>query len=507
MKQAFNPYLPFWETVPDGEPHVFNDRVYVYGSHDELGGDKYCVQDYVCYSAPVDNLADWKYEGVIFKKSQDPINGAPYQKPIPLFEDVMKDGSFLHCLYAPDVAQGCDGKYYLYYALDFCDIISVAVSSKPSGPFEFLDYVAYPDGTQPKLGRKFDPAILVENGENFLYYGFCPAFKFPGMDETSMPGLMMVKLADDMHTIISEPILIANGVDTAKGTSFEEHPGFEASSIRHIGDWYYFVYSSLQGHELCYAMGKSPEGPFEYKGVLHSNGDIGYKGNTTPTNYWGNNHGGLVQIGDKTYIFGHRQTHGTEYSRQGVAEQVYIQPDGTIPQVEMTSCGLNGGPLKANCTYKSYIACHLTGRTIADASYYSQGEGTNAGHVLSKRPDDDSLLIPPEGMPYITEEHSVGAEHDLKPFIKGMNAESIAGFKYFEFNGEKKIQLELRGHGTMIVLADGFDESSCDNLCTITFNHDNWHTVESNIEQLSDTHSIYLKVLDGNIDFAEIGFK
>ena len=28
-KQAFNPYLPSWEFVPDGEPHVFDGRVYI----------------------------------------------------------------------------------------------------------------------------------------------------------------------------------------------------------------------------------------------------------------------------------------------------------------------------------------------------------------------------------------------------------------------------------------------------------------------------------------------
>ena len=47
-KQAVNPYLPNWEYVPDGEPHVFGDRVYVYGSHDFFGGDVYCMGDYVC---------------------------------------------------------------------------------------------------------------------------------------------------------------------------------------------------------------------------------------------------------------------------------------------------------------------------------------------------------------------------------------------------------------------------------------------------------------------------
>ena len=502
MKQAFNPYLPFWETVPDAEPHVFGDRVYVYGSHDRLNGDNFCSEDYVCWSASVSDLTDWRYEGVIYRKDQDPINGGKYDKPIPEYEDIMKDGSRLHSLYAPDAAQGHDGRYYLYYALDFCDIISVAVSDSPAGPFEFLDYVLCEDGKSPKVGRKFDPAILVEADGNYLYYGFCPAFKFPGMEDQQMPGLMMVKLSDDMHTVVSEPVLIANGADSCKGTSFEKHPAFEASSIRHIGDWYYFVYSSLQGHELCYAMGKRPEGPFEYKGVIVSNGDIGLDGNDIPVTYWGNNHGGLEAIGDKTYIFYHRQTHGTEYSRQGCAEEVRIEPDGTIPQVEITSCGLNNGGLIASNMYDAYIACNLTGKTITDSSYYSQANGV-PGHVLSKQPDDPGELVIPEGMPYITEETDPSCDHGLKPYIANMSEGAAAGFKYFEFDGEEKIYLELRGTGTAEVHQDSVS-GQC--LCLFKAESDSWEMHTGQTASIRGSHSIYVKVTSGKIDFAGIGF-
>ena len=58
--QAVNPYLPSWEYIPDGEPYVFDDRVYIYGSHDKFNGDVYCMLDYVCWSASVDNLAEWR---------------------------------------------------------------------------------------------------------------------------------------------------------------------------------------------------------------------------------------------------------------------------------------------------------------------------------------------------------------------------------------------------------------------------------------------------------------
>ena len=50
MKQVYNPYLPLNEYIPDGEPHVFGDRVYIYGSHDREGGETFCELDYVVYS-------------------------------------------------------------------------------------------------------------------------------------------------------------------------------------------------------------------------------------------------------------------------------------------------------------------------------------------------------------------------------------------------------------------------------------------------------------------------
>ena len=109
-KQAFNPYLPSFEYVPDGEPRVFGDRVYVYGSHDAFDGEGFCVNDYVCWSAPVDDLGDWRYEGVIYPAARDPMNA---------------DGKMK--LFAPDAVRGPDGRYYLYYSLNGSTVVSVAV--------------------------------------------------------------------------------------------------------------------------------------------------------------------------------------------------------------------------------------------------------------------------------------------------------------------------------------------------------------------------------------------
>lgn len=487
-KLVFNPYLPSWEFVPDGEPHVFGDRLYVYGSHDEPKGTTFCPGDYVVWSAPVDDLSDWRYEGISYRKTQDPLNGAPYNGVLPELDPFMGTLELPHLLYAPDVAQGPDGRYYLYYSLDFTNVISVAVSDSPAGPFEFLDYVRTAESIIPNVGRWFDPAILSEESGNYLYYGFAPAFRFPGMGDDSFPGAQMVKLADDMHTIISEPVCVANGIDTCKGTCYEGHPFFEASSIRKLNGRYYFVYSSLQGNELCYGTADSPAGPFEFGGVIHSNGDLGYEGNTLPVTYTGNNHGGLVQIGNDVYIFGHRQTHGTGFSRQGVAEKVIIMPDGSIPQVEITSCGLNGGPLPAKGNYQSYIACHLT-----------EKDRSKVGHVLEPGPGRELPEFPPE-MPYITEEANSTWEKGLKPYIANLRDGAVAGFKYLAFDGrEQFISLELRGCGSAEIRLDTPDGPAAAEL---SHNSLDWLSTKTILDKTEGTHALYVVVTEGKLDFA-----
>ena len=225
-KQAFNPYLPSWEYIPDGEPYVFGDRVYVYGSHDLWNGHVFCLGDYVCWSAPVNDLGNWRYEGVIYPRNADPLN---------------KDGHM--CLYAPDVTVGPDGRYYLYYVLDKVGVMSVAVCDEPAGKYEFYGYVHYKDGT--RLGDRegdepqFDPGVITEGDVTYMYSGFC------GIGDKSRTGAKVVTLDKDMLTVLTEPKLIAPGSCYSAGTQWEEHAFFEASSIRKVNGKYYFVYRQL----------------------------------------------------------------------------------------------------------------------------------------------------------------------------------------------------------------------------------------------------------------------
>jgi len=408
-KQAFNPYLPSWEYIPDGEPYVFGDRVYVYGSHDRFNSHAFCLNDYVCWSAPVDNLGDWRYEGVIYRKTDDPLN---------------PDGSM--CLYAPDVTVGPDGRYYLYYVLDKVSVVSVAVSDTPAGKFEFYGYVRYPDGT--RLGERegdqhqFDPGVLTEGDRTYLYTGFCPR------GDRSRRGCMATVLGPDMLTIVEEPVFVLPSEPYSAGTGFEGHEYFEAPSIRKRGDTYYLIYSSVLMHELCYATSKHPTKGFAYGGVIVSNADMhidSYKPADKPMYYGGNNHGSIVEIGGQWYIFYHRQTNGHHYSRQGCAEPIRFREDGSIAQAEMTSCGLNGGPLAGRGEYPAYIACNLF---CKDEALYI---GTYGAWMDGR-------------FPKITQDGKDGDEED--GYIANMRDTATAGFKYFDCRGVKRVKIKVRGY-------------------------------------------------------------
>lgn len=443
-KQAFNPFLPLNEYIPDGEPHVFGDRVYHYGSHDREGGWTFCMDDYVVYFAPVDDLTDWRCEGVSYRAEQDP------------------DYSEYKYMYAPDVVCGNDGRYYLYYCMageygygGYSRPISVAVSDKPAGPFEYLGHVKYSDGSVMMKYVCFDPAVMNDNGTIRLYYGTqydyeeredfdtnpeyldieagmfgktreqileyrkhpesCPSGD-PN-DKDSINGAVMTVLEDDMLTVKEAPHHIIPY--KVKGTSFEAHPFFEGSSMRKVGDTYYFIYSSWQNHELCYATSKYPDRDFVFRGTVVSNGDVGYNGRTEKekTNMTGTTHGSIIEINGQWYVFYHRLTHKSDYSRQACAEKISIDKDGSVKQVEVTSCGLNSGPLeaKSGCRYPAVIACNLTnGHMPHGSNSVYQTEFPNVSNIGEDR------------------------------FIAEIEDGTLIGYKYFNFENVNTVSVTAR---------------------------------------------------------------
>jgi arabinoxylan arabinofuranohydrolase len=477
-KQVYNPFLPVSEYIPDVEAHVFGDRVYLYGSHDKERGETFCMLPYVVWSAPVDDLSNWTNKGISYEAKQDPL----YSEARPY-------------LYAPDCVRGNDGRFYLYYCLagykgagGYDGPISVAVCDTPDGKFEFYGVVSHEDGTPFNDVVLFDPAVINDDGQIRLYFGACYPFENYGIlakkilerwqtkifnrslkeirSNGGVMGAFTTTLADDMLTVTSKPVRLFP-VKT-RGTQWAKHPFFEASSIRKINGMYYFVYSSQRNHELCYATSKYPDRDFIYRGVIVSNGDVGYmdRKEKDRVNHTGTNHGSIEQINGKWYVFYHRQTHGSDYSRQVCAEQIFIKDDGTIDQVEITSCGLNGGPLKAEGYFPATICCNLTNGHMPRGGY----------RTLDKR------------LPMIMSENK---ERFLGQLAKGTRAV----YKFFDLTDARSINIKARGRGILTVYGN-----------TIHVDFEDWMEYHCQI-QGSEKTVLCFEVTKGKIDILSFEFE
>ena len=190
-----NPYMPLWEHIPDGEPYVFEDpdnegkyRVYLYGSHDDLV-TAYCGRDQVVWSAPVDNLTDWRYDGEIFSVNKN-ANG-----------ELLDSAGLADVLFAPDVTMTTDSAgnkvYYLFpNNQSWGRNGMVCKSSRPDGPFEVCNWSKEnPNATDGVL--QFDPAVFVDDdGRVYGYWGFERSYAAefdPATMATVKPGTKIVK--------------------------------------------------------------------------------------------------------------------------------------------------------------------------------------------------------------------------------------------------------------------------------------------------------------------------
>ena len=217
---AANPFLPLWEYIPDGEPYVFEDpdkpgayRVYVYGSHDMLLSE-YCGRDQVVWSAPVDDLKSWRFDGVIFESKLD------------------RDGNPLHA----------DGRGDVLYAPD------VALRVMPDGSKR---YYLYPNNQEG--GRK----------TVYGYWGFERSYAAEFDPETMASVKPGCEIVEDLVPGYKQD---------------ETFRFFEASSMRKIQGKYVFVYSrwtregefglGSTNYTLAYAWSDNPLGPFTYGGTI-----------------------------------------------------------------------------------------------------------------------------------------------------------------------------------------------------------------------------------------------
>ena len=345
-----NPILPLEYHVPDSEGHVMPDgKLYVYGSFDDRE-DVYCSEKYHVVStadmghwtiheeslngnqipwfnnpdAPKYPGIDWSHPTPFIQKmiQRDLANGVDMKAKFEEEEKEEREKPAL--LFAPDCMER-NGKYYLYFCMPD-DSEGVAVSDSPVGPF--TNPIQLPCGG-------IDPAIFIDDdGQAYYYWG-----------QLFSHG---VKLNEDMISFNRDEI-----VDDL--VTEEEHFFHEGSSMRKIGDTYYYVYADMERGKptsLGYSTSKFPMGPFTYRGIIIDNDGC------DPASW--NNHGSIECVNGQWYVFYHRCSRGVQQHRRLCIEKIEIMEDGTIPEVKMTSQGV-GEPFAPGEVIMGYQACEMSG--------------------------------------------------------------------------------------------------------------------------------------------------
>jgi len=307
VSMAQNPIIRDQFTA-DPTARVFNNKVYLYPSHDIMPPagqrqDWFCMEDYHVFSS--ENLTDWTDHGVIVTQ-----NKVPWVKPNS------------YSMWAPDCVYK-DGKYYFYFpsnpASGMGFGIGVAVADSPEGPF-------IPEPEPIKGINGIDPCVLLaSDGNAYIFWGAgrCAKLK-PNMKE----------LADDTPTEKvkwGDREFEMKGVNCLKGLPSRQAEG--PFAFEYNGN-YYLTYPYVRNNTevLGYAMSKNPMGPYEYKGLImpeHENG------------CWTNHHS-IINYKGQWYLFYHQNAFSPkdDKRRSVQIDRLYFNPDGTIQEVKKTMRGV-----------------------------------------------------------------------------------------------------------------------------------------------------------------------
>ncbi len=447
---AQNPYLPLWEHLPDGEPRVFADpdrpgkyRAYIIGSHD-VTYSAYCGNDIRMWSAPVEDLSQWRDEGPIFT----------------WFVDGQWDTMF-----APDLVEVKDRKtgkktYYLYpHSRGWRRVAMVCKGDRPNGPFTPVNLTD--DGRQCLPGSliDFDPSVFIENITDkrdkdydrgfraYVFYGFRHSTAY----ELDQDNMYAVRPGTEVHDYFIPASERYGVVRDPEGTQYpalykDQNPGdfnfFEASSIRQVGNKYVMVFSGYSGPDyglgstnsaLRYAFGDSPLGPWRSGGVLvDSRGVVPNEDGTrlVTTNAAHNTHGSLQEINGQWYVFYHRPPRGFGNARQAMVAPVKITWDKKKVA--------DGGMVRITA-YDPYTKNNEWTASASNGMTYTGAEVTSEGFQIFGLPPyryySAGLACYMTGNEWMQDNHDVWNDGmDLA----GINNRGIVGFKYFGFGGLDK---------------------------------------------------------------------
>lgn len=322
METLLEPNKPLFtdEFFADPSAHVFDNKLYIYPSHDiesgikpDNNGSQYAMEDYHVLSISDFNSPCIDHGQVLHLKD------VPWAKKQ---------------MWAPDAAYK-NGKYYLYFpAKDKDDIfrIGVATSSSPTGPFKAEEN--YIQGT-----FSMDPAVFTDDdNKSYMYFGgiwggqlekwkdgkYDINAKEPVGTEAAL-GPVVATLSDDMLSFEDTPqeISIVDEEGNPILASDENRRFFEGVWLHKYNGNYYLSYSTGTTHFIVYAMSKDPKGPFTFKGRILS-----------PVEGWTTHHS-IVQYKDKWYLFYHDASiSSVDYKRSVKYAELFYNSDGTIKPID-----------------------------------------------------------------------------------------------------------------------------------------------------------------------------
>lgn len=306
----------------DPSAHVFSNRLYIYNSHDTATGTK---------EDDLGSHFDMRDYHIL---SMDSVGGQVTDHGVAL--DIKNVPWAGRQLWAPDAAFA-NNTYYLYFpAKDKQDIfrIGVATSSKPEGPFT-------PEKEPIKGSYSIDPCIFGDDdGSFYLYFGGIWGGQLQrwnnntydstaGNRQPEEPAILprVAKMNAGMKSF-DGPVKELQLVDE-KGNPYKEknndHRFFEGPWMHKYKGKYYFSYSTGDTHNICYAIGDSPYGPFTYKGVL-----------LEPVEGWTSHHS-ILETGGKWYLFYHDvQLSGKTHLRNVKVTELHYNDDGSIQTIKST---------------------------------------------------------------------------------------------------------------------------------------------------------------------------
>jgi hypothetical protein len=460
-----------WEHLPDGEPRVFEDpdhpgkyRAYIVGSHD-VNYTSYCSNDIRLWSAPVEDLSQWRDEGPIFTH--------------------YVDGQW-DTMFAPDLVEVFDkrtGKktYYLYpHSRGWRRVAMVCKGDRPDGPFTPVNLTE--DGRQCLPGSliDFDPSVFIEPVTDkkdpdfargyraYVFYGF----QHSTACELDPDNMYAMRPGTQLHDYFIPASARYGVVRDPEGTQYpalykDQDPGdfnfFEASSIRQVGNKYVMVFSGYSGPDyglgstnsaLRYAFGDTPLGPWRSGGVLvDSRGVVPSEDGThlITTNAAHNTHGSLQEINGQWYVFYHRPPRGFGYARQAMVAPVKIVWDKKKVA--------DGGMVKITA-FDPFVKNNEWTASASDGTCYTGAEVTSEGFQIFGLPPyayySAGLACFMTGNDWMQDNHD---NWNNSMDLAGITNKGVVGFKYFGFGGLEKdtkgvkaFQGAAKGDGTTLNL-------------------------------------------------------